>query len=104
VLAKIAEMPELERQMAERLHALIRSGAPSLAPRTWYGMPADAKDGKVLCCFQGASTFKTRYSTLGFSDAANLDDGSMWPVAFAPREMTGVEEKRIRALLHAAVR
>ena len=103
VLAKIAEMPEPDRVMAERLHALIKANAPSLAPRTWYGMPAYAKDGNVVCFFQSAQKFKTRYATFGFSDKANLDEGAMWPVAFALKELTAVEEARIVALLKKAV-
>ena len=92
VLAKIAELPEPDRVMAKRLHAIIKAIAPALSPRTWYGMPAYAKDGKVVCFFQSAQKFKTRYATLGFSDAANLDDGALWPVAFALKELTAVEE------------
>src|SRR5438105_3587321 len=88
VLAKIAEMPKPDRAMAERLHAIIKASAPALSPRTWYGMPAYAKDGNVVCFFQSAQKFKTRYATFGFSDKANLDDGSMWPVAFALKELT----------------
>jgi uncharacterized protein YdhG (YjbR/CyaY superfamily) len=103
VLAKIAEMPEAERAMAERLHAIIKASAPGLAPKTWYGMPAYAKDGKVICFFQSAQKFKTRYATLGFSDAANLDDGDLWPVAFALKELTAAEEAKISALLKKAV-
>jgi uncharacterized protein YdhG (YjbR/CyaY superfamily) len=89
--------------MAERLHALIRDGAPALSPKTWYGMPAYARDGKVVCFFQSAQKFKTRYATFGFSDAANLDEGSLWPVAFALKELTAAEEKRILALVKRAV-
>jgi uncharacterized protein YdhG (YjbR/CyaY superfamily) len=103
VLAKIAELPEPDRAMAERLHALIKDSAPSLAPRTWYGMPAYAKDGKVVCFFQSAQKFKTRYATLGFSDKANLDDGAMWPTSFALTELTAAEEARIGALVEKAV-
>ena len=103
VLAKIAEMAEPERAMATRLHALILASAPSLLPKTWYGMPAYAKDGKVICFFQSAGRFKTRYATLGFSDAANLDDGAMWPTAYALKELTAAEEKRIAALVKKAV-
>ena len=103
VLAKIAEMPEPDRAMAERLHALIKATAPALAPRTWYGMPAYAKDGDVVCFFQSAHKFKTRYATLGFSDKANLDDGAMWPTAFALTELTAAEEERIGALVKKAV-
>jgi len=103
VLAKIAEMPEPDRAMGEQLHAIIKASAPALSPRLWYGMPAYAKDGKVVCFFQGAQKFKTRYATLGFSDAANLDEGAMWPVAFALKELTGAEETRISALVKKAV-
>ena len=93
VLAKIAEMPEPDRAMAERLHAIIKASAPALSPRTWYGMPAYAKDGKVVCFFQSAQKFKTRYATLGFSDKANLDEGAMWPTAFALTELTAAERQ-----------
>ena len=103
VLAKIAEMPEPDRGMAERLHALVKDTAPGLAPRTWYGMPAYAKDGKVVCYFQSAHKFKARYATLGFSDTANLDDGAMWPTSFALTKLTAVEEKKIAALVKKAV-
>ena len=103
VLAKIAEMPERDRVMAERLHALIKASAPSLAPRTWYGMPAYARGDKVVCFFQSAQKFKSRYATLGFSDKANLDNGAMWPTAFALKELTAAEEKKIRALVKKAV-
>ena len=103
VLAKIAEMPEPDRGMAERLHALIRASVPDLAPRTWYGMPAYAKDGKVVCFFQSAQKFKTRYATFGFSDKATLDEGAMWPTAFALKELTAASEKRIVALVEQAV-
>lgn len=103
VLAKIAEMPDRDRRMAERLHAIIRSGAPDLVPRTWYGMPAYARDGKVLCFFQCSSKFGTRYSTLGFSDKARLDAGAMWPVSFALERLTEAEEAAIRALVKKAV-
>jgi uncharacterized protein YdhG (YjbR/CyaY superfamily) len=103
VLDKIAEMSQPDRAMAERLHALIKDSAPALAPRTWYGMPAYAKDGKVVCFFQSAQKFKSRYATLGFSDEANLDDGAMWPTTFALKEMTPAEEARIGALVRAAV-
>src|SRR5438445_12406977 len=103
VLAKIAEMQERDRAMAERLHAVIKASAPALSPRLWYGMPAYAKDGKVVCFFQSAQKFKTRYATLGFSDAANLDEGAMWPVAFALKELTAAEEARIGALVKKAV-
>jgi len=103
VLAKIAEMAQPDRAMAERLHAIITAAAPALWPRTWYGMPAYAKDGKIVCFFQSAQKFKTRYSTFGFQDAANLDDGNMWPTAFALKELTAAEEKRIVALVKKAV-
>jgi len=103
VLAKIAEMLEPERSMAERLHAIIKANAPALSPKTWYGMPAYARDGKVICHFQSASKFKTRYATFGFSDAANLDEGALWPVAFALKELTASEEARIIALVKKAV-
>jgi len=103
VLAKIAGMPEPDRAMGKRLHAIIKASAPSLSPRLWYGMPAYAKDGKVVCFFQSAQKFKTRYATLGFSDAANLDEGAMWPVAFALKEVTAAEEARIGALVKKAV-
>jgi uncharacterized protein YdhG (YjbR/CyaY superfamily) len=103
VLAKIAEMPKQDRAMAERLHAIIKASAPDLSPRTWYGMPAYAKDGKVVCFFQSAQKFKTRYATLGFSDRANLDAGAMWPTAFALKELTAAEEKKIAALVKKAV-
>lgn len=104
VLAKIAEMPERDRAMAKRLHALIKASAPALSPRTWYGMPAYAKDGNVVCFFQSAHKFKTRYATLGFSDRANLDEGAMWPTYFALNELTAEAEARIAALLKKAVR
>jgi uncharacterized protein YdhG (YjbR/CyaY superfamily) len=103
VLAKIAEMPEPDRVMAERLHAIVKASAPSLSPRTWYGMPAYAVDGKVVCFFQSAQKFKSRYATLGFSDTANLDDGAMWPTSFALKELTATEEARIGALVKKAV-
>jgi uncharacterized protein YdhG (YjbR/CyaY superfamily) len=103
VLAKIAEMPKQDRAMAARLHAIIKASAPDLSPRTWYGMPAYAKDGKVVCFFQSAQKFKTRYATLGFSDRANLDAGAMWPTAFALKELTAAEEKKIAALVKKAV-
>ena len=99
VLAKIAEMPEPDRIMAERLHAIIKASAPALSPRTWYGMPAYAKDGKVVCFFQSAQKFKTRYATFGFSDQANLDEGAMWPTSFALTELTAADEARIGALV-----
>lgn len=103
LLAKIAEMPEADRAMAERLHALIKASAPELAPRTWYGMPAYAKDGKVVCFFQSADKFKARYATFGFSDEANLDDGAMWPTSFALKELTPADEEWIVALVKKAV-
>jgi len=103
VLAKIAEMPKADRVMAERLHAIVKATAPDLTPRTWYGMPAYAKDGKVVCFFQSAQKFKSRYATLGFSDKANLDDGEMWPTSFALKEVTAAEEARIAALVRQAV-
>ncbi len=103
VLAKIAEMPEPDRAMGERLHAIIKAGAPVLVPRLWYGMPAYAQDGKVVCFFQSAQKFKTRYATLGFSDKANLDDGGMWPAAFALKELTTAVEAQIVALVQQAV-
>jgi uncharacterized protein YdhG (YjbR/CyaY superfamily) len=102
VLAKIAEMPESDRAMAERLHALVKACAPSLSPRTWYGMPAYAKDGKVVCFFQSAAKFKARYATFGFSDKANLDHGNMWPTYFALKELTSAEEKKIAGLVKKA--
>jgi len=103
VLAKIAEMSEHDRAMAKRLHALIKASAPAISPRTWYGMPAYAKDGDVICFFQPAQKFKTRYSTFGFSDKAHLDDGTMWPVAFALTKLTHADETRIGALVKKAV-
>src|SRR5712691_3713727 len=103
VLAKIAEMPEPDRAMAERLHAIIKSSAPALSPRTWYGMPAYAKGGDVVCFFQSAQKFKTRYATFGFSDKANLDEGAMWPTSFALKELTSAEETTIGALVKQAV-
>ena len=103
VLAKIAEMPDADRAIAERLHAMIKASAPDLSPKTWYGMPAYAKDGKVLCYFQSGQKFKTRYSTFGFSDPANLDEGAMWAVAFALKDLTPTEEARIAALVKKAV-
>src|SRR5215217_4177739 len=103
VRAKIAEMPEPDRAMAERLHALIKASAPGLSPRTWYGMPAYALDGKVVCFFQSAHKFKARYATFGFNDAANLDDGAMWPTSFALKELTATEEAKISALVKRAV-
>jgi uncharacterized protein YdhG (YjbR/CyaY superfamily) len=103
VLAKIAEMPEPDRAMAERIHAIIKASAPTLSPRTWYGMPAYAKDGNVVCFFQSAPKFKTRYATFGFSDKANLDEGAVWPTAFALKGLTAAEEARIGALVKKAV-
>lgn len=103
VLAKIAEMPELDRAMAQRLHAIIKASAPALSPRTWYGMPAYAKDGNVVCFFKCADKFKSRYATLGFSDKAKLDEGSMWPTEFALKELTAANEERICALIKKAV-
>jgi uncharacterized protein YdhG (YjbR/CyaY superfamily) len=103
VLAKIAEMAEPDRAMAERVHAVVKASAPGLTPRTWYGMPAYAKGGKVVCFFQSAQKFKTRYATLGFSDKASLDDGAMWPVAFALKELDADVEARIGALVKQAV-
>lgn len=104
LLAKIAEMPEPERGMAARLHAIIKAAAPSLAPKTWYGMPAYAnKDGKVVCFFQSAQKFGSRYATLGFNDSANLDDGNLWPTAFALKALTPAEEAKIAALVKKAV-
>ncbi len=103
MLAKIKAMPASDREMAERLAAAIKSGVPELAPRTWYGMPAWTKDDKVVCFFQSASKFKTRYATFGFSDKAKLDDGSMWPNAFALKKLTKADEKRILALVKQAV-
>jgi len=104
LLAKVAEMKEPDRGMAKRLHAIVGAEAPELMPQTWYGMPAYAKNGKVLCFFQSAAKFKARYATLGFNDSANLDDGSMWPIAFALKKLTGTEEARIRALVKKAVK
>jgi len=103
VLAKIAEMPKPDRAMAERLHAIIKASAPALSPRTWYGMPAYAKDGNVVCFFQSAHKFKARYATFGFSDKANLDEGTVWPVAFALKQLTATDEVRIGALVKKAV-
>ena len=103
VLAKIAEMPEPERAMAKRLHAIIIASAPALSPKTWYGMPAYAKDGKIVCFFQSKQKFNTRYATLGFSDAANIDEGALWPTAYALTELTAAEEARIAALVKKAV-
>jgi uncharacterized protein YdhG (YjbR/CyaY superfamily) len=103
VLAKIAEMPEPDRVMGKRLHAIIKASAPALSPKTWYGMPAYAKDGKVICFFQSAQKFKSRYATFGFSDEANLDEGAMWPTSFALKELTAAEEAKIGALVKKAV-
>ncbi|MFL5738204.1 MAG: iron chaperone [Actinomycetota bacterium] len=103
VLAAIAAMKEPDRSMAKRLHAVVKGSAPELSPKTWYGMPAYARDGKVVCFFQGAQKFKTRYATLGFSDAANLDDGPLWPVAFAVKELSATTEARIGAFVQKAV-
>ncbi|MFN8483979.1 MAG: DUF1801 domain-containing protein [Anaerolineae bacterium] len=103
VLAKIAEMPESDRVMAERLHAIVKAAAPDLSPKTWYGMPAYARDGKVVCFFQAADKFKTRYATLGFSDTATLDEGAIWPVAYALKELTPADEARISELVKKAV-
>jgi uncharacterized protein YdhG (YjbR/CyaY superfamily) len=103
VLAKIAEMAEPDRSMAERLHVIIKASAPDLSPKTWYGMPAYAKDGKVVCFFQSAQKFNARYATFGFNDSANLDEGAMWPTAFALKELTAAVEKRIEALVKQAV-
>jgi uncharacterized protein YdhG (YjbR/CyaY superfamily) len=102
LLAKIAEMPEPDRAMAKRLHAIVKASAPDLSPKTWYGMPAYAKDGKVLCFFQSADKFNSRYATFGFSDEANLDKGAMWPTSFALKELTAAEEAKIGALVKKA--
>ncbi len=102
VLEKIAEMPESDRAIAERLHAIIKASAPELSPKTWYGMPAYAKDGKVVCFFQSSHKFKTRYATLGFNDSAKLDDGTMWPAAFALTKLTAADAARISALVKKA--
>jgi uncharacterized protein YdhG (YjbR/CyaY superfamily) len=103
VLAKIAEMPKSDRVMAERLHAIVKDSAPDLSPRTWYGMPAYAKDGKVVCFFQSADKFNSRYATFGFSDRANLDQGAVWPTSFALKDLSASEEKKIAALVKKAV-
>jgi uncharacterized protein YdhG (YjbR/CyaY superfamily) len=103
VLAKIAEMPGPDRAMAKRLHAIVKASAPALSPRTWYGMPAYAKDGKVVCFFQSAHKFKSRYATFGFNDSANLDKGAMWPTSFALKKLTAAEEAKIGALVKKAV-
>src|SRR3954452_1437924 len=104
VLAKIAAMQEPDRAMAKRVHAIVKASAPALSPRTWYGMPAYAKDGKVVCFFQSAQKFKTRYATFGFSDKANLDKGAMWPTSFALKELTAAEENELGALVKKAAR
>ncbi|MGE0539364.1 MAG: iron chaperone [Dehalococcoidia bacterium] len=103
VLAKIAEMPEHDRVMGERIHAIVTANAPVLSPKTWYGMPAYARDGKVVCFFQSAEKFNSRYATFGFNEDANLDDGAMWPTSFALKELTAAEEERIAALVKKAV-
>jgi uncharacterized protein YdhG (YjbR/CyaY superfamily) len=103
VLAKIAEMPKADRAMAERIHAIVKASAPDLTPRTWYGMPAYAKDGKVVCFFKSASKFKSRYATFGFNDPANLDDGAMWATSFALKKLTAADERKIGALVKKAV-
>jgi uncharacterized protein YdhG (YjbR/CyaY superfamily) len=103
VLAKIAEMPEPDRTMAERLHAVVKASAPTLSPKTWYGMPAYAKEGKVICYFTPAAKFKERYASFGFNDSANLDEGNMWPTSFALKKLTAAEEKKIAALVKRAV-
>ena len=103
VLAKIAEMPKSDRAMAKKIHAIVKATAPGLSPKTWYGMPAYAKDGKVVCFFQSAHKFKSRYATFGFNDAANLDEGGMWPTSFALKKLTASEEKKIAALVKKAV-
>jgi len=104
VLGKIAEMPKADQAMAKRIHAVVKASAPDLTPRTWYGMPAYAKDGKVVCFFQSAAKFKSRYATFGFSDKANLDKGDMWPTSFALKRLTAADEKKIGALVKKAVR
>ena len=103
VLAKIAEMPKADRAMAKRIHAIVKASAPNLTPRTWYGMPAYAKDGKVVCFFKSASKFKSRYATFGFNDPANLDDGAMWATSFALKKLTAADERKIGALVKKAV-
>lgn len=103
LLAKVAEMPEPDRVMAERLHAIVKANAPDLSPKTWYGMPAYARDGKVVCYFQSADKFDSRYATFGFNDTANLDDGAMWPTSFALKKLTAADEKKIAALVKKAV-
>jgi uncharacterized protein YdhG (YjbR/CyaY superfamily) len=104
VLAKLAEMPKADRVIGERIHEIVRATAPDLVPRTWYGMPAYTRNGKVVCFFQSAAKFKSRYATFGFNDAASLDDGAMWPTGFAVKELTAKEEKKIAALVKKAVR
>jgi uncharacterized protein YdhG (YjbR/CyaY superfamily) len=104
LLAKIAEMPKSDRVMGERIHAIVTDNAPDLEPKTWYGMPAYARDGKVVCFFKAASKFKERYATFGFNEAANLDDGAMWPTSYALTELTAADEKKIAALVKKAVR
>ena len=104
LLAKIAEMPKPDRDMGKRFHAIVRASAPALSPRLWYGMPAYTKEGKVVCFFQSADKFKSRYATFGFNDDANLDDGNMWPTSFALTKLTAAEEKKIAALVKRAVR
>ena len=104
LLAKIAEMPKADRVMAERIHAIVKATAPDLWPRTWYGMPAYAKEGKVVCFFQSAAKFKSRYATFGFNDSANLDKGDMWPTSFALKKLTAADEKKIGTLVKKAVR
>jgi uncharacterized protein YdhG (YjbR/CyaY superfamily) len=103
LLAKIAEMPEPDRALGTRVHEIVKASAPELEPKTWYGMPAYARDGKVLCFFQSADKFKSRYATFGFSDEANLDEGAMWPTSFALKKLTGTEEAKIAALVKKAV-
>jgi len=104
VLAKIAEMPKADRVLAERVHSIVKASAPELSPKTWYGMPAYARDDKVVCFFRSADKFKSRYATIGFNDAANLDDGAMWPTSFALTKLTAADEKKIAALVKKAVR
>ena len=103
LLAKVAEMPEPDRGMAERIHAIVKASAPALSPKTWYGMPAYARDDKVVCFFQSADKFKSRYATFGFSDEAKLDEGAMWPTSFALKKLTAADEKKIGALVKKAV-
>jgi uncharacterized protein YdhG (YjbR/CyaY superfamily) len=103
LLAKIAEMPEADRVMAERIHAIVKASAPDLSPKTWYGMPAYARDGKVICFFQSAAKFNARYATFGFNDTAMLDDGAMWPTSFALKELTAADEAKLAALVKKAV-